>query len=126
MIMKKKILNEEFKRMQKLAGILNENTAPSEDIKEYLLGMVQDFNDGNDNEYPEGKKMEFRYEGITFGDYDLEEEDREEFKNVKSYLEQNGPITLNDRIDYTFSTDGEDIIMNWVEPNWDELNGGAL
>jgi hypothetical protein len=124
--MKKEVLNEEFKRMQTLAGILTENTTPPEDVKEYLSGMIQDFNDGNDNEYPEGEKMEFRYEGITFSDYDLEEEDREEFKSVRSYLEKNGPVTINNRIDYKYSTDGEVIIMNWTEPNWDELNGGAL
>jgi len=126
--MKKEVLNEEFKRMQTLAGILteNKNITPPEDVKEYLSGMIQDFNDGNDNEYPEGKEMEFRYDGITFNDYDLEEEDIEEFKSVRSYLEKNGPVTINNRIDYKYSTDGEDIIMNWTEPNWDELNGGDL
>ena len=51
-------LNEQFRRMQKLAGIITEeqNNIP-EDIEEYLQMMISDFSDGNDNEYPAGKKM---------------------------------------------------------------------
>jgi hypothetical protein len=113
----------EFKRMQQLAGLLKENTFTPENIKQYLLGMVEEFSAGNDNEYPVGKKMEFKYESIEKEDIDnYGEEEVNTFKKAKEFLVKNGPVTINNRIDYTFSTKGKDIVMNWVEPNWDQLN----
>jgi hypothetical protein len=111
--MKKITLNEEFKRMQKLAGIIIENKrSVPEDIKEYLLGMIDEWGVNNDNDEP-GTAMEFKYEGEDF-----EDEDDDYFFTVRDYLKKNSPITLNDGIsDLTYSTDGEDIIMNWIEPN---------
>jgi len=99
-------------------------TLPPDDIQEYLLGMIDDFGAGNDNEYEPGTEMEFRYDGIDFGDIDVfDEENINKFKEVRDYLERKGPTILNDKIgDLTFSTDGEDIIMNWVEPDWEQLN----
>ena len=118
----KKQLNE-IKRMQQLAGLLKENTFTPENIKQYLLGMVEEFSAGNDNEYPVGKKMEFKYESIEKEDIDnYGEEEVNTFKKAKEFLVKNGPVTINNRIDYTFSTKGKDIVMNWVEPNWDQLN----
>jgi hypothetical protein len=118
----KQPLNE-FKRMQQLAGLLKENTFTPENIKQYLLGMVEEFSAGNDNEYPVGKKMEFKYESIEKEDIDnYGEEEVNTFKKAKEFLVKNGPVTINNRIDYTFSTKGKDIVMNWVEPNWDQLN----
>jgi hypothetical protein len=97
----------------------------SDDMKEYLSTMIEVFGDGNDNEYPVGQKMEFRYEGIDKADNDYYNGDQiEEFKNTRDFLEQKGPITFNhDKIDFTFSSDGEDIIMNWIEPDWEKLYG---
>jgi hypothetical protein len=121
--MKKTVLNEEFKRMQKLAGIINENVTPPENIKKYLLDMTVAFGEGNDNEYPEGKEMEFKYEGIDKEDIDMyDEEDIDNFIEARDFLEKNGPIEINDIIDWNYSTNGKDIIMNWIEPNWDEIN----
>jgi hypothetical protein len=85
--------------------------------------MVEEFSAGNDNEYPVGKKMEFKYESIEKEDIDnYGEEEVNTFKKAKEFLVKNGPVTINNRIDYTFSTKGKDIVMNWVEPNWDQLN----
>jgi hypothetical protein len=93
-------------------------TLPPDDIQEYLLGMIDDFGAGNDNEYEPGTEMEFRLEGIDF-----EDEDDDYFFTVRDYLKKKSPIILNDKTgDLTFSTDGEDIIMNWVEPDWEQLN----
>lgn len=44
-------------------------------IKDYLVGMVNEFNDGNDNEYGKGKKVSFKFEEIEKGDYDLYDEE---------------------------------------------------
>jgi hypothetical protein len=88
---------------------------PPDDIKEYLLDMVDEFASGNDNDYLPGTAMEFRHEGIDF-----EDEDDDYFFTVRDYLKGKGSITLNDGIgDLTYSTDGEDIIMNWIEPDWE-------
>ena len=113
--MKKAVLNEEFKRMQKLAGVLNENTTLPEDIKKYLLGMPDEFGvNYGDDEFEPGTAMEFRYEGEDFED----EDEDDDFFTVRDYLKKKGPITLNyETTDLTYSTDGEDIIMNWIEPD---------
>jgi hypothetical protein len=126
--MEKVTLNEEFKRMQELAGILNENKTLPIHIKVYLLDMIEAFNAGNDNEYPVGKEMEMRYEASDYEDEDLMgEEVVAEFLRVKDYLNQNGPITISKSgVDWKYSVNGGDIVMNWIEPNWDELNGGDL
>jgi hypothetical protein len=95
---------------------------PPEEIKSYLLELIQIYGNGNNNEYNEGQKMEVGFEGIAYDDWDMEPEQREEFKRARNYLKKNGPTTVKYKINYTFSTDGEDITMNWIEPNWEELN----
>jgi len=114
----------EIKRMQQLAGILKENNDNiPEDIKDYLQGMLSRWSDGNEGEYPAGKKMRFSYEEIEHGDDDLYgEEEVAEFFKARNFLKDNGPITINNRIDYTYSTDGTDIHMDWIEPDWNALN----
>jgi hypothetical protein len=101
---------------------------PHEDVKPFLLDLIQFYSRGNDNEYEPGTPMTVDFEGINYDDWDMEPEDRREFRRVREYLNKKGPVTFKDRINYTFSTsaDGQDIIMNWIEPDWDELNGGAL
>ena len=121
----------EIKRMQLLAGVIteseyresvNEAEAPL-DIKDFLLGMMDSFANGNDNEYPAGKHMEFKYEE-EYGDEDLYgKKITELFNKTKSFLSKNGPVTLqynfaDQPLDLTFSTDGEDIKMEWIEPAW--------
>jgi hypothetical protein len=123
----------EFKRMQKLAGIITENQYResineeeiSSDLKSFLLGMMDTFSEGNDNDYPAGEHMEFKYEE-EMGDEDLyDEKTAMLFNKAKMFLSKNGPITLQDKyagvpLDLTFSTDGEDIKMEWIEPSLDE------
>jgi hypothetical protein len=125
--MTKQLINE-AKRFQELAGISEVKIQSKEDIlkqmgtKKYLLNMIQDFNDGNDNEYPVGEEMEFEYNGIEREDVDnYGEEEVNAFKEAREFLKKNGPITINDRIDYTYSTDGNNIKMEWVEPDWDNM-----
>ena len=129
--MKKQI--NEIKRMQLLAGLiteseysksLNETEAPS-DIKNFLLGMMDSFSEGNDNEYPAGKHMEFKYEE-EYGDEDLYgEKTAKLFNKAKLFLSKSGPVTIQDTfagqpLDLTFSVDGGDIKMEWIEPATNE------
>jgi hypothetical protein len=98
-------LINEAKRFQELAGISEVKIQSKEDTlkqmgtKKYLLNMIQDFNDGNDNEYPVGEEMEFEYNGIEREDVDnYGEEEVNAFKEAREFLKKNGPITINDRI----------------------------
>lgn len=117
------LVENKLTNQSKLYEIKVGNPNLSDDMKEYLLKMIHWFNDGNDNEYPVGKEMEYRIEEINFDDHEFwGPEIKEKFMITRDFLERNGPVTLNDRIDYTYSADGEDIVMNWVEPDWDELN----
>jgi hypothetical protein len=122
--MAKQILSEEFRRMQKLAGIIteNQNNIP-EDIEEYLQMMISDFSDGNDNEYPAGKKMKFSHTEMENGDEDnYGEEGAAAFFKTREFLKNNGPVSISDgepNVDYTFSTQGKNINMNWIEPDYD-------
>ncbi len=120
--MKKQFITE-AQRMQKLAGIVNEaNNNIPQDITNYLSDMIEDFSTGNDNEYPVGKKMRFSYEEIEKGDRDIyDDEDVDMFYKTREFLKNNGPATINDKINYTYSTDGEDIHVDWVEPDWSKL-----
>jgi hypothetical protein len=99
---------------------MDEAEAPL-DIKDFLLGMMDSFADGNDNDYPAGEHMEFKYEE-EMGDEDLyDEKTAMLFNKAKMFLSKNGPVTLQDTfagqpLDLTFSTDGEDIKMEWIEP----------
>lgn len=117
------ILNEQYLRMQKLAGIITEgqNNIP-EDIEEYLQMMISDFSDGNDNEYPAGEKMEFSHTEIEHGDVDnYGEEGVAAFFKTRDFLKNNGPVSISDgepNVDYTFSTQGKNINMNWIEPDY--------
>lgn len=126
-------LIQEAKRLQKLAGILTEdissryiedkdsNNIPK-NIKDYLYSMADSFAEGNDNEYPVGKKMEFRYEYIEWGP---ENEDDPKFMSALEYLKEQGPVKLKDRylgiVYYTFLVDDNDIVCKWVEPKWPEV-----
>ena len=123
-----KQLIKEAKRFQELAGINEVKIQTKEDIlkqmgiKKYLLNMIQDFSNGNDNEYPVGEEMYFEYEGIEKEDIDnYGEEEVNAFKEAREFLKKNGPITINNIIDYTYSTDGNNIKMEWVEPDWDNM-----
>lgn len=108
--------------------IKEELTPPMED---YLLGMFEEFVMGNDNEYPIGTEMETRYEEIEKGDDDLYGEEKAKlFYDTRDFLNTQGPITLMRKqgksIELIFSVDGDDIVLNWIEPDWDNLAEGKL
>ena len=105
-----------------------ELTPPMED---YLLGMFEEFVMGNDNEYPIGTEMETRYEEIEKGDDDLYGEEKAKlFYDTRDFLNTQGPTTLMRKqgkgIELIFSIDGDDIVLNWIEPDWDNLAEGKL
>ena len=105
-----------------------ELTPPMED---YLLGMFEEFVMGNDNEYPIGTEMETRYEEIEKGDDDLYGEEKAKlFYDTRDFLNTQGPTTLMRKqgkgIELIFSVDGDDIVLNWIEPDWDNLAEGKL
>ena len=108
--------------------IKEELTPPMED---YLLGMFEEFVMGNDNEYPIGTEMETRYEEIEKGDDDLYGEEKAKlFYDTRDFLNTQGPTTLMRKqgkgIELIFSVDGDDIVLNWIEPDWDNLAEGKL
>ena len=100
----------------------NQNNIP-EDIEEYLQMMISDFSEGNDNIYPAGKKMKFSHEEMEHGDADnYGEEGAAAFFKTRDFLKNNGPVSISDgepNVDYTFSTQGKNINMNWIEPDYD-------
>jgi hypothetical protein len=111
-----------------LRGISELKIIPSvmdipKDVKNYLSDMIKEFCVNNDNEYPEGTKVSFAHEEIEKGDRDnYDDEDVDTFYKTRDYLKKHQPITINDtKIDYTFSTDGEDVYIEWIEPNWDDF-----
>ena len=100
-------------------------------IEDYLLGMFEEFAMGNDNEYPAGTEMETRYEEIEKGDSDLYGDDEAAlFYKTHDFLNTQGPITLMRKqgkpVELTYSVEGEDIILNWIEPDWDNLTENKL
>ena len=114
--------------MQQLAGIkslnelgINNPNKPPEVVENYLSGLINMFNAGNDNIYDIGKEMEYEYEGIEYGDED-EYDNANEFKISLEYLKKHKKCIIHNTIDYKFSTpNGEDILMQWIEPDWDNI-----
>ena len=94
------------------------------EIEQYLLDMIETFNDGNENLYPEGTEMQYLFESDCYDDAEfIGEEESQKFQAARKYLNQFEPIriTHND-IAYVFSIWDKDIKMEWIEPNWDEIN----
>jgi hypothetical protein len=85
------------------------------EIKDYLLGMVSEFNDGNDNEYGKGKKVSFKFEEIEKGDCDFyDEEDVKMFYEVRDYLKEEVKMEIGD-IEYSFKVSKKDIVCSFIE-----------
>jgi hypothetical protein len=91
-------------------------------IKDYLELMVRNFCEGNDNEYDEGELMEFRFEECERGDIDnYGEEEVNKFYEVRKYISEVGEVSYldeNDKIEYTFTVENDDIVCKWIEPKW--------
>ena len=85
-------------------------------IKDYLVGMVNEFNDGNDNEYRKGKKVSFKFEEIEKGDYDLyDEEEVKMFYEVRNYLKKEEVKMKIVDIEYNFKVSKKDIVCSFIE-----------
>jgi len=85
------------------------------EIKDYLVGMVNEFSDGNDNEYKKGKKVSFKFEEIEKGDYDLyDEEDVNMFYEVRNYLKEEVKIKIGD-MEYIIKVNKKDIVCSFIE-----------
>ena len=94
------------------------------EIEQYLLSMIEEFCVGNDNLYPVGTDMQCLFESCNYEDVDfMGEEEVQKFQTTRNYLDQFGPIQIifND-VTYTYTVLDNDIKMEWIEPNWDEIN----
>jgi hypothetical protein len=89
------------------------------EIKDYLVSMVNEFNEGNDNEYKKGKKISFKFEEIEKGDLDnYDEEDVELFFKVRNYLKEEGEVKMilgYNEIEYSFKVSKKDIVCSFIE-----------
>jgi len=94
----------------------------SEISKNYLESMIYNFNCGNDNEYNEGELVEFRYEEIEKGNLDnYDEEDVNMFYKMRNYINEVKEIKYKndeDRIEYVFSVEGNDIVCRFKEVSY--------
>jgi hypothetical protein len=85
------------------------------EIKDYLVSMVNEFNEGNDNEYKKGKKVSFKFEEIEKGDLDnYDEEDVELFFKVRDYLKEEVKLVIGE-IEYSFKVSKKDIVCSFIE-----------
>jgi hypothetical protein len=101
--------------------VLNEN------VVNYFELMIEDFSCGNDNEFKVGSRVSFLFEEIEKADLDnYEEEDVNEFLNVREFIKNNGGEVkyigeFNDEpLEYIFKlvNNNEDIECSWIEPKW--------
>jgi hypothetical protein len=106
-----KIMNNEFLKMQKLAGIItesqynqktnmDENKAPS-DIEEFLDGMI---NTSMPEDADEGEQVDGVWEMEEYGDEEAYGEEADMFKNAHEYIEtQGGSIVIPGNPDVTYT-----------------------
>jgi hypothetical protein len=85
--------------------------------------LIMMFVDGNDNYYGEGKKVEYLYEDIEYGDKDnYDGEFVNNWIDLKDRL-KGGDIKIEmgfDNIVYNFELKGEDVLMWFIEgKKWD-------
>ena len=84
-------------------------------IKDYLVGMVNEFNEGNDNYYGKGEKVSFKFEEIEKGNVDLYgEEEVKMFLEVRDYLKEEVKMIISE-IEYSFKVEDKDIVCNFIE-----------
>ncbi len=87
----KQLLNEEFLRMQKLAGIINENQYLNENIKQFEDYISDMFNSSVPENAEEGKYFEDVWEKEEYGDE--EAYDTKEWYDLTNYLKSIGGKT---------------------------------
>jgi len=119
----KQILNEEFRRMQKLAGILTEehlNENISNDVEKYLKYHFEVYLEGGDTfEEKPGKTHVFTMESDEFGNpeyynnADIFKKAIEQLKNSSFVLD----YSEEGYGDITFKSDGTNIIISFIVPS---------
>ena len=90
----------------------------NEEIKELSLmlnEMLNEFSDGNDNEYKIGKVLKSRWEECEKGDYDnYEEEDVNRFFECKKILGKDVfKLVIND-CEYSLCVKSKDLVLSWI------------
>jgi hypothetical protein len=111
--MKKQIISEEFKRMQKLAGVLNENESPIEKA----------FNASPDELPWNTIEQAFKESGLSGEEFfaGVEDEFREKFEgkpvNKKEYFEFFTNLPTN------FGNDDLYTMVNWIDFTDKDLSG---
>jgi hypothetical protein len=122
--MKKQTLSEEFKRMQKLAGLINESQLKediSNDVKQYLNNAFEVYLEGGDTfEEEPGETHVFTIKGD-----DEEYKDDWKFNRALNQL-HNSPIILDYNKDYvgdygkvTVKSDWHNIYISFIVPDFE-------
>lgn len=101
------------------------NEKLNEKVINYFEEMINDFCNGNDNEYKVGSKVSFKFEEDEKTDDDnYEEEDINNFINVRKFiLNEGGEVKYigifgDEDLEYTFKVIGNDIECSFIEPKW--------
>lgn len=117
--MKKQILSEEFRRMQKLAGIINENTNTLEQDIVDFWGLLQDDAAQSDGEYEAEWDTDFFIE--QYKQYKGKEV---EIEKIVNQLKQQGKFSNTQSVPKTSKfkgIKGKGSILNFVEQNLDSI-----
>jgi hypothetical protein len=89
-----------------------------EEIKKLMnIGneMFMEFNEGNDNEYPKGERLESRWEECEKGDLDnYEEEDVNFYFECKNILGEDVYKVIIDECEFSLYVEGEDLVLSWI------------
>ena len=101
------------------------NEKLNEKVINYFEEMINDFCNGNDNEYKVGSKVSFKFEeDEKTDDNNYEEEDINNFINVRKFiLNEGGEVKYigifgDEDLEYTFKVIGSDIECSFIEPKW--------
>ena len=101
------------------------NEKLNEKVINYFEEMINDFCNGNDNEYKVGSKVSFKFEeDEKTDDNNYEEEDINNFINVRKFiLNEGGEVKYigifgDEDLEYTFKVIGNDIECSFIEPKW--------
>ena len=121
-------MNNEFLKMQKLAGLITEGEykeklteEASNDVEEYLKHNFKVYLEGGDTfEEEPGETHTFTMEQDEFGNPEYYD-DADMFEKSIEQL-SNSPIVLDDEMygDVNFKRNGNDILVSFVVPNIDE------
>jgi hypothetical protein len=103
------------------------NEKLNEKVINYFEMMIDDFCNGNDNEYKVGSKVSFLFEeDEKTDDNNYEEEDINNFINIRKFiLNEGGEVKYIGRfgdedLEYTFKlvNKKKDIKCSFIEPKW--------